>query len=126
MRFVCDTSVLIDHLRDDERALRLLVERAEAGHELWGVTVTRAEVMAGMRSSERRATRALLESLRWIDVDIELADLAGSLARRYRRSHPGIELPDYMIAAGAEVLGARLLTANVRHFPMFDGLQAPY
>lgn len=126
MRVVCDTSVLIDHLRDHPHAQQLLLVHAEAGDELWGVTVTRAEVLSGMRSSERAATRRLLDALQWADVDVSLADRAGALARRYRRSHVGIELPDYLVAAGAELLGARLLTTNVRHFAMFPDLEPPY
>lgn len=126
MRLVCDTSVLVDVLRGDERATGLLSDRASGGDQLWGVVVTRSEILAGMRSGERRATLALLDSLRWLDVEVELADLAGEMARRYRRSHPGVELPDYIVAAGAELLGATLLTLNVKHFPMFPGLEPAY
>lgn len=126
MRLVCDTSVLVDLLRGDPRALTLLEERVVAGDELWGVVATRSEVLAGMRSRERSATHALLDSLQWLDVDVEVADRAGELARRYRRSHSGVELPDYLVAAGTELLGATLVTLNVRHFPMFPGLEPPY
>lgn len=126
MRLVCDTSVLVDLLRGDPRALTLLEERVVAGDELWGVVVTRSEVLAGMRSRERSATHALLDGLQWLDVDVEVADRAGDLARRYRRSHSGVELPDYLVAAGTELLGATLVTLNVRHFPMFSGLEPPY
>ncbi len=125
MRIVCDTSVLIDVLRGDERAITLLTGLADRD-ELWGVVVTRSELLSGMRSRERRATYALLDSLRWREVDLELADRAGELARRYRRSHPGVELPDFLIAAGVELLGGMLLTLNVKHFPMFPDLEPPY
>jgi predicted nucleic acid-binding protein len=126
MRLVCDTSVLVDFLRGDPRAVALLEDRASVGDELWGIVVTRVELLAGMRSAERTATRALLDALRWLDLDVELADRAGELARRYRRSHRGVELPDYVIGAGTELLGATLLTQNVRHFPMFPGLKPAY
>lgn len=126
MRLVCDTSVLVDLLRGDARAATLLDERVATGDELWGVVVTRSELLSGMRSGERAATKALLESLEWLDVDVEVADRAGELARRHRRSHGGIELPDYLVAAGTELLGASLLTLNVRHFPMFPGLEPAY
>lgn len=97
-----------------------------AGDELWGVVITRSELLSGMRSHERAATRALLDSLRWVDVDVEVADRAGELARKHRRIHPGVELPDYLVAAGTEVLGASLLTQNVRHFPRFPELTPAY
>ena len=126
MRVACDTSVLIDFLRGDERAVSLLAGRAAEGDELWGVLVTRSELLAGMRSGERRATQALLDSLRWRDVDLELADRAGELARRYRRSDPSVELADYLVAAGVDLLGATLLTLNTRRFPMFPDLELAY
>jgi hypothetical protein len=126
VRVVCDTSVLVDFLRGDERAVALLTEAATGGDQLWGVVVTRTELLAGMRTSERRPTRALLDSLRWRDVDVELADRAGELARRYRRSHPGVDVADYLVAAGVELLGGTLLTLNVRHFPMVIDLEPAY
>jgi predicted nucleic acid-binding protein len=33
---------------------------------------------------------------------------------------------DFVIAATAQLLEADLATANVRHYPMFAGLGAPY
>ena len=125
MRIVCDTSVLIDVLRGDERAISLLTGLADRD-ELCGVVVTRSEVLSGMRSHERRPTYALLDSLRWREIDLELADRAGDLARRYRRSHPGVELPDYLIAAGVELLDGMLLTLKIKHFPMIPDLEPAY
>lgn len=49
----------------------------------------------------------------------------GEFRRQYRRSHSGIGLGDYLIAATAEVKGYRLGTLNVKHFPMFQGLWPP-
>jgi predicted nucleic acid-binding protein len=43
-----------------------------------------------------------------------------------RASHPGIGIADLAIAATAEHITAPLVTCNVKHFPMFAGLQAPY
>jgi len=126
MRLVVDSSVLVDHLRGDRRAHDTLRQAAQRGDELWGVVISRAEVLAGMRSAESSLTHRLLDALRWVDVDVSLADAAGRLARRYRRSHPGLQLADCLIAAGVEQLDARLVTLNVRHFPMFPGLEPPY
>ena len=126
MKFLVDTSVLIDHLRGDSRSVALLARLAQAGEELWSVTPVRTEILAGMRKGERSATLALLDSLRWLDITVEVADRAGALAARYLASHRNIDTVDYLIAAGAALLDARLLTQNVRHFPMLKGLQAAY
>jgi hypothetical protein len=62
----------------------------------------------------------------WIPVDEAIANRAGELGRHWRRSHPGIGVPDLAIAATAELLEAELATLNLKHFPMFKGLRAPY
>lgn len=126
MRVVVDSSVLIDILRGDQAPAALLAAHIRAGDEVWGVVVTRTEVLAGMRSAERIPTERLLAEPRWLEVDTDLVDEAGRLARRHRRSHAGIGLADFLIAAGVERLDARLLTKNVRHFPVFPDLAPAY
>jgi predicted nucleic acid-binding protein len=126
VRLLCDTSVLIDHLRGRTPAVALLRDAGERGDELWSVTVVRTEILAGMRPHERGPTLALFGALRWQAVTTELADRAGEHARRYLRSHPGVDTIDYLIAAGAELLDARLQTLNVKHYPMFPRLAPPY
>ena len=122
---VVDTSVLIDHLRGNEGARRLLSKAADTG-ELWSVTIVRTEILAGMRRGEERATNELLDTMKWQDVTVEVADCAGELARRFLKSHPGVDTVDFVIAAATQVLNGRLLTQNTKHFPMFPGLQRPY
>lgn len=68
----------------------------------------------------------LLDSLGIEPVDAVVTRRAGELMRRYRTSHGAIGLADYLIAATAEVRGFELATLNVRHFPMFRGLRAPF
>ena len=126
MAIVVDTSVLIDHLRGVEAAREALRGATAAGERLVASVLTRVEVLAGMRGPEERATRRLLDSLDWIEVDAELAERAGMLANRYLPSHAGVDPVDYVIAATAEHLDARLWTRNVRHFPMFPELESPY
>lgn len=126
MRVLLDTSVLIDQLRGDARAVALLTASAQRGDELWSVTVVSTEVLAGMRRGEERGTQARLDALRWQDVMIDVADRARELAAKYLRSHRGLDTVDYLVAAAAEKLGARLLTQNVRHFPMFTNLKPAY
>jgi len=122
---VIDTSVLIDVLRGNDPAWAALREAAQRAPVAASV-LTRVELLAGMRSAERSQVRGLIDRFRWIDVDSSVAQRAGELARSYRRSHPGIDVVDYVIAATSEVAGAELWTRNVKHFPMFEGLRPPY
>jgi len=117
---------MIRQLRGDDRNTRLIESFELAGDELWAATVTRTEVLVGMQPSQAEATYALFGIFRWMDITTPIADLAGNMASRFRRSHPGIDTADYLIAAVAIELGAQLVTLNVRHFPMFPNLQPPY
>jgi hypothetical protein len=126
LRLLLDTSVVVDHLRGDPRAVALLEESARGGRELWSSTAVRTEVRAGMRRGEEPATEAFFDAVRWQAVTVEIADRAGDLARRYLKSHSGVDTVDYLVAASAMALDARLLTLNVRHFPMFPDLAPAY
>lgn len=125
MTALVDTSVLIDYLRGRTGAAAVL-ERERAAAPLHASEITRLETLAGMRSSEESATRALLGVLVWHPVDEATAEQAGALGRQWLPSHHTIDGADLAIAATALQLDARLLTRNVRHFPMFPGLQSPY
>jgi len=120
-----DTSILIDYLRGHAGAGDLL-ERERVADVLHASEITRMEVLAGMRPTEADTTRALLSILVWHPVDAEIAEEAGSLGRQWLPRDHTIDSADLAIAATAVCLDARLLTRNVRHFPMFTDLRAPY
>ena len=125
MSVLIDTSILIDYLRGHEDA-RELLERERVNGTLHASEITRIEILAGMRQSEEEGTRALLSTLTWHPVDIEIAEVAGSLGRRWLRSHHTIDSADLAISATALHADAKLLTRNIKHFPMFPDLQTPY
>ena len=125
MRALVDTSVLIDYLRGHQQTAAVL-ERERAAGPLQASEITRLEVLSGMRADEEDATRSLLSTLVWHPVDADVAEDAGALGRRWLASHHTIDSADLAIAATAVRTDARLLTRDVRHFPMFANLQAPY
>lgn len=125
MSVLVDTSVLIDYLRGHRGAAELL-ERERALGVLHASEITRLEVLAGMRTKEERGTRDLMATLAWHVVDADVAEEAGALGRRWLPSHRTIDGADLAIAATANRIGARLLTRNVKHFPMFADLRSPY
>lgn len=120
-----DTSVLIDYLRGHQEAARVLESHRTAG-PLHASEITRLEVLAGMRVREEDATRTLLTALVWHAVDARVAERAGALGREWLPSHHTIDSADLAIAATAQLVSLPLLTTNVRHYPMFAGLRAPY
>ena len=120
-----DSDVLIEYLRGNPASRPLVEDAIRSGVAACSV-VTRFELLAGMRSGERGAVRALLEAMTNLDITEAVAGRAGEWARTYRPSHSGIGALDYLIAATAEIEGADLLTRNVRHFPMYPDLAAAF
>ena len=125
MTVLVDTSVIIDVLRGHEMARQVLRE-ARKIDRLHASEVTRLEVLAGMRPREEPSTRALLATFWWHPVDEVIAELAGELGRQWLPGNRGIDTADLAIAATATSLDAELFTLNVKHFPMFPALTAPY
>lgn len=117
-----DSTLVIDLTRSSARAQQWVGRQTSV---LAASEVTRAEVLRGARSGERRLIRGAFGQLRWFPVEEEVAARAGELGRRFRRSHD-LAVTDLLIAATAEVHGLPLATSDVRHFPMFAGLQPPY
>lgn len=121
-----DSDVLIAHLRGHQAAQDwLLTARRDTG-PLAVSAISITEVAGGMRSPERRQVSRLLSSLRTFGVTDRIAWRAAEFMRTYSRSHQGIGLGDYLIAATAQVEGLSLATLNVRHFPMMGDLKAPF
>ena len=125
MTVLVDTSVIIDYLRGHHGAEDVL-EGERAAAPLHASEMTRLEVLAGMRTSEEGGTRSFLSIFIWHPVDTLIAERAGELGRRWLSSHRSIDSADLAIAATAMVTGCKLLTCNVKHFPMFTDLKKPY
>ena len=121
-----DSDVLIEHLRGNTAARGWLVSARQSSGPLAISVVSLTEVAGGMREAERREVMRLLGSMHRFEVSEQVAWRAATLMREYRRSHSGIALGDYLIAATALTEGLELATLNLRHFPMFPGLARPF
>lgn len=120
-----DTTVAVDYLRGREEA-RDIVDQFALHEPLLSSEVVRFELLSGARERELGSIERFCSALSWLPVSTDVSRTAGSLARRYHASFSGIDDIDYLIAASAIVADAELLTTNVRHFPMFAGLEPPY
>jgi len=118
-RLLLRSCILIDNLREHPPAVRYI--RTLATEPLLSAAAI-AEVYVGVRN---RVEASRVEMLVVLAVDAEIARRGGELRRRFARSH-GTGLLDALIAATAQVHGARLVTRNARHFPMLDDLLVPY
>jgi predicted nucleic acid-binding protein len=75
------------------------------------------ELLVGLRALLGRETLELLRVFPSINVDADIADLAGRYGRQYKKTHARKTL-DLMIAATSRIHDLTLVTTNVRDFPM--------
>jgi predicted nucleic acid-binding protein len=113
--YLLDTGILIRHLRGRKGAVRLLRDLGSRDR-LAISAVTRAEIRAGMRGGEDRATQRLLARLGTVPVDQEIADRAGALLQRAHNQNRTLHLIDALIAATAAQHGMTLLTLNLADY----------
>lgn len=121
-----DSDVLIAHLRGVPQAQDWLLRARQETGRMGVRAVTITEIAGGMRSNEKREVTRLLASLDIFPVSSHVAWRAAEFMRQYRQSHSGIGLGHYLIAATAIAEGLQLATLNIRHFPIFEGIEPPF
>jgi len=111
---VFDTSVLIDHLRN-VGAATALIEKVKNGTIIGYISIiTEAELFAGKHvenSIKRRLLEELLSLFSRVDVNGEIARVAGSFRRKYDTN-----LVDGIIASTASNLHCKLITKDIKDF----------
>ena len=112
MRYLLDSTLLIDHGNLDEPATRLLAELNADMHELFTCDVVTCEVMSQGRPIDLAHLRVLLDALEYVSTSPAAARWAA--ASRLKRHHDGgkLGLGDALIAGIAAELGATVVTRN--------------
>jgi predicted nucleic acid-binding protein len=118
VRFLVDTTVLIDVSRHREPALTWLRNALQRPDEVGVCAVTVAEFFAGLRPDERARWEAFIGQLTFWVTTRDMAQQAGSYRYDYARRGRVIPTADAIIAATAAAVGATLVTDNAKDFPM--------
>ena len=116
---IVDSDVLLDHLRKDKNALHFLTSEVEKESLLFISVISRVEILAGLRKGEEDAVNSLLALLTPVNVDTAIADKAGDYLRKFSKSH-ALNIGDALIAATSKEMGLKLVTKNIKHYPMKD------
>jgi hypothetical protein len=110
--------VLIWHLRGERKAAALLRSLARTPDvELWTGAIQRAEIVFFMRAAEEAATMSLLSRIQTAPLTQAIVDAAADFYRRWHPSH-GVDVNDALLAATVVATGGRIVTQNVKHYPM--------
>jgi predicted nucleic acid-binding protein len=118
--YFLDTSVIIDALNNKRGRRDLLLDLLRQGHLLACSAVNVAEVYAGLRPKEEKATEEFLRSLEYYHITWPVARLAGLLKRDHAKKGIAVSIADATIAAVAIAHDLPLLTDNVKDFKMKD------
>lgn len=117
---VLDTDILIDHLRGFTKAkifLALFDEKSISGMIS---TLTVMELLSGKSASEeikRIKIEKLLSLFKTVDVTFAIAEKAGELRRKYSTNPI-----DSIIAATAISNNLKVVTCNISHYQIIEGL----
>ena len=115
MRFLLDTTVLIDHANGQAGAAALLEQLFSEPKDLYTSDIVVAEALAGGTPSERDVIRALIRVLEYVATHPDAAAWAGEFRRQRRASGPR-SLADAVIAGVARSLDATVVTRNPGDF----------
>ena len=112
MRYLLDTTLIVDHAHGYEPAMALLHRLYEEGAELFTCDVVVCDALSGGTDDHRRVISRLLDPLDFVATDPTAARAAG--ADRLERHQAGgkLGLGDALIAAVARGLDATIVTRN--------------
>lgn len=122
MNLVVDSSILIDHLRGGSVWKRVL-NNIEEDFRLFVPTIVIFELFVGQSSRDPSIvikTRQLLHNFQRVELDEKIAKTAGELFRDFGKH---IQIQDYIIAASALSINAKVVTLNRKHFEKIPGVE---
>ena len=118
--YLLDTDVLIDRLEGQPWTKPLVWD---SNLRLYCSSVSRKELLAkrGLSDSERRKILRLLQVVRVVTVDSNIAAAASELLHKYQR-HP-LRVDDALVAATAWAKHLPLLTRNRKHYDFISEIE---
>ena len=116
MHYFLDSTFAIDYLRAHVAALGRLERLFASGDAVYINEVVVCELATGARPTDERGVAAFIRAMEFVQPAPEVALLAGRWRGEARRRGFTISVPDALIAATADSLGATLITRNVRDF----------
>ena len=112
MRYLLDSTLLIDHANRDEPASQLLERLHSEPHELYTCDVVTCETLSQGDADHLRHLGALLDALEYVATSPKAARWAANSRLARHRAGGKLGLGDSVIAGIAAELGATVITRN--------------
>ena len=112
MRYLLDSTLLIDHANRDEPAARLLAQLYSGAHELYTCDVVTCETLSQGDSTHLRQVRTLLDALEYVATSPQAARWAANARQKRHLAGGKLGLADALIAGIAADLGATVVSRN--------------
>lgn len=115
MRYLLDTTILIDHVRGRPSAIAMLHDLFGKPNDLFVCDAVVAEACSSGSDEHLEAIMALIEALEFVSTHPDAAQWAGASRRRLRQTSPR-RLGDALIAGVAWHQDATVVTRNPKDF----------
>jgi len=115
MRYLLDTTVLVDHVRGRPSAIAVLRDLFSEPNDLYVCDAIVTEALSSGSDEHRMAIEALVNALEYVSTHPDAARWAGMSRRRLGRTSPR-RLGDAIIAGVAWSNDAIVVTRNPRDF----------
>ena len=112
MRYLLDSTLLIDNANGDPAANALLHQLYQEGHDLYTCDVVTCEVLSRGPDEDLRHLRALLDALDYAATSPDAARWAGGSRRQRFQDGQRRSLADALIAGVAGSISATVVTRN--------------
>jgi predicted nucleic acid-binding protein len=112
MRYLLDTTVLVDHANGFEPATRLLARLYEEGGELFTCDVVTCEALSGGTDEHLESVSRLLEPVEFVETSPGAARWAAASRLARHRLGGKLGLGDALIAGVAIAMDATVVTRN--------------
>jgi predicted nucleic acid-binding protein len=112
VRYLLDSTLLIDHANGDAPAAALLGRLFEEGHDLLTCDVVACEVLSLGTDADVQHLGTLLDALEYLATSPDAARWAGESRRRRHQAGQKRSLADALIGGVAHAAGATVVTRN--------------
>lgn len=121
MKYLIDTNIIIDYLRGDQLANKLIVDFYDG--KINGIisVITECELLSSIRISDQEKDK--IDRLLNIFPKVLITSKVARKAGNFRSAYPMLEIGDALIAANCFYAKAILLTRNLKHFAQIKEIQ---